>query len=116
MKPLTLGDTVVVRAVTFVEYHDDDKRVVQRVEYRTFVAWVVGQRVKHLGTYSKAGHYGAPGEEEYEPPYLVIEGTVILWVVRVGLRNEELLVADDDLTKVEAAVPPQLGPRPEKQR
>lgn len=64
-----------------------------------FMAVIVGQVVKQLGTYSP-GHNGRSnwyGDDDPEGPSLTVTGTVALWIVRQGLRNREWHVRDEQV-------------------
>ena len=95
MKTLKIGDEVDVVAVSTVEYVDDVNKQIVRRETEPFLAVIVGQVMKQLGRYSR-GTLLAWGED-FEPPSLLVTGTVTLWQVRTGMMSKPLLVQDDDL-------------------
>lgn len=96
MKNLTIGDRVIVRAVSALGYANERDRVVftQQAE-KPFDAVIVGLAVKYLGTYR--GSHWPDHSGEHDPPHLKVTGSVTLWEVRNGMVNKPLLVRDEDL-------------------
>ena len=122
MKTLKIGQTVMVTGKALVGYSwINEIEAQRRLEWwstEPFMAVVVGQVVKQLGTYcsgSSRNWYGQ-GDDDYDGPSLTVTGTVILWRVRQGFRNKELLVRDEDIAPlpegVEYTAPIQSSVRP----
>lgn len=116
MKPLTIGDSVLVAAVSELGYYDyavgPPQRAVGTHRVEPFMAVIVGQARKQIGRYVPATQSSWDGD--YEPPSLKVDKVVTLWEVRTGLRNKPILVRDEDLEASDKYSLPMIGPKPRR--
>ena len=99
MKSLTIGDWVQVQAVSEMQYIDGGERAAVRRPVEPFHAQVVGLATRQRGYYSKGPSVAASFYSEFDfvEASLSVTGTLKVWLVRGGMMNKELEVADDDL-------------------
>lgn len=107
MKELYIGDSVMVSALTEVDYDENDNRTTMRRTCQPFTAKVIGKRRKMLGSYFK----GSSGSyfSDYDPAFLKIKGSVLLWEVRHGMLNRPILVGDEDIELTNPVNTPEIS-------
>ncbi len=99
MQNLKIGQSVEVVATTEMVWDAENNRTVVRVLFKPFRAVITGQRRKQVGIGSRAGSSGY--HDGYDPGYLQVSETLLLWECRIGMRNKPILVADSDLVAIE---------------
>jgi len=99
MKPLSIGQLVRVRKFAEVGYYDGLEKKLATFDVEPFLALIVGQTVKRLGTYH-SGSRGDGWSGDYEEASLSISGSVTLWLVRAGMVNKPLCIRDEDIEPV----------------
>jgi len=107
MKDLSIGDSVLVWAISEMDYDDLGNRKVYREKRRPFAAKVIGQRRKMLGSCVRG--YSGGYFDEPEPSYFQAKGSVLLWEVRHGMMNKPILVDDIDIELTNPVDLPRMG-------
>lgn len=86
--------------------HKDDKYLVRKPpEIVHSIGQVVGLTKLQEGRRREGGvnHYMSISgvvDEDYEPPYLEVRNTYLVWLVRTGLMNKPFKVLDIDIQKI----------------
>lgn len=105
----TIGDRVVIKAVTTMGYDEDNNRKPYKDEFtKPQRSIIVGAVRRRLGKYKK--NSGRPsytfsyfGEyEEYTPPELKVTGTILLYQCRCSMTSGIVDVAPEDISKEES--------------
>ena len=105
-----IGNWVEVKALVDFEYNDQDQRVAARKECSTFTAQVVGAKIKFLGKYNIEEVTNTPPAEDAEftitpsstrVPRLTVTGSRVVWAVKRGMLNKELLALEEDLVLID---------------
>ena len=111
MKDFKIGDSVLIKATIWMAYKDENVRVPYRNKLdKPIGGKVIGLVRRQLGTYHP-GH-NAP-YMDFEPGYLDITGTILLWKVTTGWLNNHIEVQDSDIKLLGTNLPlPMLGRRP----
>jgi hypothetical protein len=102
-----IGQYVTVQAICKMEYESREgiapkgknnaNRIAHRVPCRPFNGLIVGARYRMLGRYNSGGDVGNHDGYEYEPPYLSVKGSVLVWLVARGMTNHPVEVLDEDV-------------------
>lgn len=103
MQDLKIGDRVLCSAICYPDYTEDGKRVLFRTDSGHFEAVVTGQKRVQLGEYVPGSEGTSSGYDppDYEPPYLSVTETLLVWCVRRRIDRREIWVADEDLRKAD---------------
>ena len=92
-----IGDKVLVKAITVMDYNTEGQRIPFRKEVDPKHYWITGAVHRRLGKYKKAwGHTSFDGDE-YDPPELQVTGTVLMYRCRAGMLSKEIDVAPEDI-------------------
>lgn len=90
-------------APSYTETTDNGRKIIKRdFEHinldKPRVGVITGAKYKFAGTVNPQSSYTSyEGESDYDPGYLAVEKTILLYTVRLGMLNPEILVMPNDL-------------------
>ena len=91
-----IGDWVEIRAKVYLEYDANNDRQVKKIPM-TRVGQICGAKRKMLGKYKHGNSTGSGYFQEYEPAWLEVKGSIIVWLVRTGYINKPIEVLEEDI-------------------
>ena len=90
------GDWVATDKIVVVKYNiKDQKVVVVKKLFKRVIGQISGLKRKFTGKYS-LNMYG----EGYDDGYLKVDGTVLLWEIKIGYLNTPLTTKEEYIEKI----------------
>jgi len=94
---LKIGDVVSVQGKVEI-YYEDKKRKMERVEIQPPVQVIVcGATRRQLGAVHPGSYYHTLDGDDYDPGYLLVERTVFVYQVRIGLMRKQFECLPEDI-------------------
>lgn len=97
-----IGEWVVVSNIS-VMVHEDDARKLSTTPKVHVVGQICGAVTRFTGIVERpsySNYYDDGTPYDYEPPYLDVKGSVMLWEVREGLLNTPILALEENITSL----------------
>ena len=96
-KLLSIGDRVTVKGRVEI-YYEDKQRKMEVTDIQPPVqAIVCGATRRKLGTVHPGQHYSTMDGDDYDPGYLLVERTVFVYQVRLGLMRKQFECLPEDV-------------------